>query len=141
MCHVEIDCSNLLWNMIYRVFIRNCVFSQFTATHPLHVGEQFIWVYSHSYWLAIFCTTNSSPVLARERSQNIENSWKKTIFNEHPVCICVRLNPRVLGQGCSDDWSAVSRRRGCHGNDDLRLLEFQLFVKQFTNWFVRQMPL
>ena len=26
----------------YRVFIKNCVFSQFTATHPLHVGEQFI---------------------------------------------------------------------------------------------------
>ena len=25
-------------------------------------------VYSHSYWLAIFCTTNSSPVLARDGS-------------------------------------------------------------------------
>ena len=28
------------------------------------------------YWLVIFCTTNSSRVLARE---------KNTIFNEHPV--------------------------------------------------------
>ena len=34
-------------------------------------------------WPAIFCTTNSSPVLSRERSTNIENS--NTIFNEHPV--------------------------------------------------------
>ena len=32
-------------------------------------------VYSHSYWLAIFCTTNSSRVLARERWQTFENSW------------------------------------------------------------------
>ena len=75
---------------MYRVFIKNCVFSQFTAIHPLHVREQLIWnkiwMYSHSYWLAIFCTTNSSPVQAEERSQNIENSWKKqylmnTLYN------------------------------------------------------------
>ena len=34
-----------------------------------------------------FCTTNSSWVLARERRQTFENSWKKfyIIFNEHPV--------------------------------------------------------
>ena len=42
-------------------------------------------VYSHSYWLVIFCTTNSSRLLARERWQIVENSWKNTIFNEHPV--------------------------------------------------------
>ena len=81
----------------YRVFIKNCVFSQFTATHPLLEGEQLIWseilVYSHSYWLAIFFPTNSSPVLARERSQNIENSWKKnTTFNEHSVLLRKSLN-------------------------------------------------
>merc|ERR1711860_43320 len=34
-------------------------------------------VYSRSYWLVIFCTTNSSRVLARERWQTFENSWKK----------------------------------------------------------------
>ena len=33
-------------------------------------------LYSHSYWLVIFCTTNSSRVLARERWQTVENSWK-----------------------------------------------------------------
>ena len=38
-------------------------------------------VYSHSYWQVIFCTTNSSWVLARERVE------KSTIFNEHPVWI------------------------------------------------------
>ena len=31
----------------------------------------------------IFCTTNNSRVLARERWQTFE---KNTIFNEHPVC-------------------------------------------------------
>ena len=34
--------------------------------------------HSHSYWLIIFCTTNRSRVLARERWQTFENSWKKT---------------------------------------------------------------
>ena len=34
-------------------------------------------VYSHSYWLVIFCTTNSSRVLARERWQTFENSLGK----------------------------------------------------------------
>ena len=43
-------------------------------------------VYSHSFWLVIFLTTNSSRVLARERWQTFENSREKsTIFNEHPV--------------------------------------------------------
>ena len=37
-------------------------------------------VYSHSYWLVIFCTTNSSRVLVRERWQTFENSWKKTQY-------------------------------------------------------------
>ena len=37
-------------------------------------------VYSHSYWLVFFCTTNSSRVLARERWQTFENSWKKTQY-------------------------------------------------------------
>ena len=37
-------------------------------------------VYSHSYWLVIFCTTKSSRVLTRERRQTFENSWKKTQY-------------------------------------------------------------
>ena len=32
------------------------------------------------YWLVIFCTTNSSRVLARERWQTFENSWEKTLY-------------------------------------------------------------
>ena len=40
-------------------------------------------VYSHSYWLVIFCTTNSIPVLARGRWQTFEK--KNAIFKEHPV--------------------------------------------------------
>ena len=33
-------------------------------------------VYSHSYWMLTFCTTNSSRVLARQRWQTFENNWK-----------------------------------------------------------------
>ena len=32
------------------------------------------------YWLEIFCTTNSSRVLARERWKTFENSWEKTQY-------------------------------------------------------------
>ena len=37
-------------------------------------------VYSHSYCLVIFCTTNSIRVLARERWKTFEISWKKTQY-------------------------------------------------------------
>ena len=76
------------WN-IYRVFRKNCVCSQFTATPPSPASlcckrfsklSNAMRVYSHSYWLVIFCTTNSSRVLARERWQTFENSWKKTQY-------------------------------------------------------------
>ena len=51
------------------------LFSQLTASHHLHVGE----LISHS--LAIFLTTNGSPVLSKKRSQNIE----KYIENKHNI--------------------------------------------------------
>ena len=63
-----------------------CFFSQFTATHPsianiavidLQSSQRNVSVQSHSYWLVIFCATNSSRVLARERWQAFENSWEK----------------------------------------------------------------
>ena len=44
-------------------------------------------MYSHSYWLANFCTTNSSSVLARERWQNNENSREKTQFFLNTITI------------------------------------------------------
>ena len=66
---------------------RNCVFftihsnSPPPPSSPTSLLEAFkaliaIRVYSHSYWLVIFCTANSSRVLARERWQSFENSWK-----------------------------------------------------------------
>ena len=70
----------------YREFRKKCVFfSQFTATPPTSLQETFkalnkMRVYSHSYWLVIFCTTNSSRVLARESWQTFENSWKITQY-------------------------------------------------------------
>ena len=35
---------------------------------------------AHSHWLVIYCTTNSSRVLARERWQTFENSLEKTQY-------------------------------------------------------------
>ena len=74
---------------MYRVFVKNCVFSQFTATHPQHRGGHLIsseiWVYSHSYWMAIFCTANSSPGEGGRGRKILKNVGKNTIFNEHPV--------------------------------------------------------
>ena len=32
-----------------------------------------------------FCTTYSSRLVARERWQTLESSWKNNLFNEHPV--------------------------------------------------------
>ena len=46
-------------------------------------------VYSHSYWLVILWTTNSSRVLARKRWQIFENSWKclmKTLYRCVAYC-------------------------------------------------------
>ena len=37
-----------------------------------------MWVYSHSYWLIIFCTINRSRVPVRERRQTLEDSWGRT---------------------------------------------------------------
>ena len=66
----------------YRVFKKSCVVSKFTATivsrtlisncNPSPVSRRATPL--DYYWLGIFCTTNSSPALARERLQNLENS-------------------------------------------------------------------
>ena len=57
------------------------VFSQCTATHPLHLEEQLILERGPSVQSLLlvdhFYTANSSPVLAKERLQNINNSRKK----------------------------------------------------------------
>ena len=78
---------NLILNRWYRVFRKNCVFSQFTATppSPTTLWETFkalkaMRVYSHSYWLVIFCTTTSNRVPERDRWQTFENSWKKNQY-------------------------------------------------------------
>ena len=63
----------------------NCVLSQFTATPPSPTPLTFkarnaMRVYSNSYWMVIFCTTNNSRVQARERWLNFENSLKKKLY-------------------------------------------------------------
>ena len=52
----------------------------FTATLPLHVGEL-----SVQSCQLVRGTTNTSPVLARERWQNFENFGKHKILAEHSV--------------------------------------------------------
>ena len=97
-------CSEeLLAYRIYRVFRKNCVFSQLTATS---LSETFkalneMRVYSHSFPLVIFCTTNSSRVVARERWQTFENSWKKTQYLMNTLYFSVHLQTiylSILGQ-------------------------------------------
>ena len=47
-------------------------------------------VYSHSYWLVVFCTTNSSRVLAKGEKANFREFLEKnTIFNKHTVHVYV----------------------------------------------------
>ena len=53
-------------------------------------GVYIVRLHSHCYWLAIFRTTNSGPVLAKERLQSIEILGKSYIFLEHPVLIYKR---------------------------------------------------
>ena len=64
--------------LCYRMFIKKCVFSQFTATHPLHAEEQLILARDPSVLSLLlgahFCTANTNPVLAKESSKNIVNS-------------------------------------------------------------------
>ena len=68
---------------------------QFTATNQCtkHVGKQLIWadiwVYSHSYRLAIYCTTNSSQVLRRRGRKIWKIFGKKHNFYEHPVGLLI----------------------------------------------------
>ena len=67
MCVWERVCVCVsVYCIIYRVFRKNCAFSQFAATPPFKVLTA-MRVYSHSYWLVIFCSTNSSRVLVSER--------------------------------------------------------------------------
>ena len=44
-------------------------------------SSQEIWVCSHSYWLAIFCTTNGSLQLTRESLQSFENLKEEHNFS------------------------------------------------------------
>ena len=90
-CRINMKYKSILYVYIYCTgcSLKKC-FIPIHCNPSLNVGKQHIWyeirVYSQNYWLTIFCTTNRSPVLAKERSQNIKHSWKKnTIFNEHPV--------------------------------------------------------
>ena len=64
-------------------------------------------VYGHYYLLVVFCTTNSSQEVARERWQSFENSnGKNSIFNEHPVARLYHLSllgaPLVLDKICDN---------------------------------------
>ena len=109
------------------MFRKNLVFSQFTTTphSPLSLQGTFkalnaLGVYSHSYWLVIFGTTNSSRVLARERWQTYENSWKKTqyLMNTLYMIHIQRVHKyspgtyRAVCQEVSIFWILVKREEG-----------------------------
>ena len=67
-----------IYEYTYRMFNKNCIFVNSLQPIPCMEIEQLILAKDlsthHSYWLVIFCTTNSSPVLlAREKPQNFKN--------------------------------------------------------------------
>ena len=71
-----------IYEYTYRMFNKNCIFVNSLQPIPCMEIELLILAKDlsthHSYWLVIFCTTNSSPVLlAREKPQNFKNSKKK----------------------------------------------------------------
>ena len=83
--------------MNYRVFRKKCIFSRFTATPPSPTcskrpSKLAMRVYSHSYWLVIFCTTNCSRVLARESWQTFANFKKKTQYLMNTLYYIYRWN-------------------------------------------------
>ena len=85
--------SNALY-VTYRLFWKKCVFFTihwnsflaYIAVIDLKSSQRNASVQSLILAGNFFFTTNSSRVLAREKWQTFENSWKKnTIFNEHPA--------------------------------------------------------
>ena len=87
------------------VFRKNCVFSQSSAIHPSSTSLQETFevikvmkVYSHSYLLAIFCTTNSSPCKRRRGRKILKILGKKQIFfnNLYMKTIFTLLKFKVL---------------------------------------------
>ena len=80
--------------LTYRVFSKSCVFPNPPQPIPrLQIAVRDFQsaeiVQSHSYWLAIFYTTNNSPEFAREKSQNTKKFLEKTQFFE-TTCTLIR---------------------------------------------------
>ena len=74
-----------LFLYLFPAFIKNCVFSQFTATHPL----QLICARDLSVQSLLLADHIVQPIAARYRRRRGRKYWKflgkNTIFNEHPV--------------------------------------------------------
>ena len=85
VCHVIISTIKAMNVIIYGVFIKNCVFSQFTANHPLHVGEIDLNLLS----LLLADHFLEQPIAAqcweRRRPKYLKFLEKKKILNEHSV--------------------------------------------------------
>ena len=87
-----------VWSSCYRVFRKKlCFFHNSLQPLPrLHCCKRpsklAMRVYSHSYCLVIFCTTNSSRVLARDRWQTFANSWKKTQYLMNTLYLTIILS-------------------------------------------------
>ena len=59
-------------------------FSEFTATHPLHVGKQLILARDLSVQSLLFSVQLLETQCWRGL-QNLENSWEKPSFSAHPI--------------------------------------------------------
>ena len=79
---VRLNICKYIWRFAsYRVLFESCVFSQFTATHPLHVEEQLILARDPNVqpllFVDHFCTAHSSLVLIADNLQKHSLSQKR----------------------------------------------------------------
>ena len=82
-------------------------------------------VYIHSYWPVIFCTTNSSRVLARERLQTFENSWKKMQYLMNTLYVRSALREGLSRKSEGRGWLLICSRiyKGCIAGQPLAGLQ------------------
>ena len=94
--HIIVEGVKAMWlithakEIRYRVFIKNCAFSQLIATLSLHAGDRIMFVPGFTrltYWLP---PISKQPITAQYTGEGeVAKFWKffekNTIFNEHPV--------------------------------------------------------
>ena len=116
-------------------------FSQSTANHPSpsyrckrSVKLNSMWIYCHSYWCAIFCTTNNrSPVLTKGL-QNFDNSLKKHNISLTPCSSHDYLSLSLYLSPSPSNIAGTYRKEGDRNVRVMGRFESKTWAK--PNWFL-----